>query len=258
MESAEPSISVKSVSIAYNGESIIENISFQYTGTGIIQIIGPNGAGKSTLLKGIAGLLKIKSGRVEVMGRDITGKPFIASRYISLVPQLTITERGINFPISARELLSFEARVSGEKVRSIEEVAEIVGLKREELDMDLRTMSGGQKQKVFIARALLHDRPIILLDEPLSSIDPSSRAEIAEKLTELSEWKLIITTSHDPAVFMEKTKKILVLNRSFYYFGNPEEVMREEVLEKVYGKLIMRDGRHIHIFDDSCAHLMKK
>ncbi|MEM3285643.1 MAG: metal ABC transporter ATP-binding protein, partial [Fervidicoccaceae archaeon] len=243
---------------------IIENMTFGYRGTGIIQIIGPNGAGKSTLLRGILGLVKPKKGKVEINGIDITGKSVLASKYISFVPQLTISEKNIVFPISARELLSFELKASGQKFdkKTEEEVirmsAEIVGLSERELDKDIRSFSGGQKQKVFIARAILHDRPILILDEPLSSIDPSTREELAKKIIDFSNKKLILITSHDPAVFMEKTSRLLILNRKTYFFGEPSEVMREEVLEKVYGKMLTKLGTHVHIFDDSCAHIQQK
>lgn len=259
-----PQLHVESLTLSYNGENIIENVSFSYSGSGIIQVIGPNGAGKSTLLRGLAGLIKPKNGRVTVNNKDITGKPFLASKFISFVPQMTLTERGITFPISARELLVFELKVSGYKLSKveaevrIEKVAKRVGLKDWELDIDLRSMSGGQKQKVFIARALIHDRPILLLDEPLSSIDPASRSEIADSILTLSENKLIIVTSHDPVPFMRSTKKMLLINRSLYFYGDPEEIMREEVLEKVYGSMLMKNGKHLHIFDDACSHIANK
>ena len=260
----EPSLSVEYLTISYNGEPILEDLYFGYSGNGMIQVIGPNGAGKSTLLRSIAGLMKPKKGIVRINGTDITAKPFLASRFLSFVPQLTIADRSITFPITAGELLLFELRVSGEKLskkssrEKIISVAEIVGLSSEELEMDLRAMSGGQKQKVFIARALIHDRPMLLLDEPLSSIDPASRAEIAEKISELSEKKLVVVTSHDPMAFMESTARILLVNRKTYFFGTPEEVLKEGVLEKIYGRMIVKNGRHVHFFDDSCVHNMKK
>lgn len=259
-----PYISVKNLTLSYNSEDIIENVSFEYTGNGIIQVIGPNGAGKSTLLKGIVGLIKPKEGKIIINGNDVTAKPFLASKLVSLVPQLTLAEKGLVFPISAKELLIFELKVSGYKLskkeqeEKIEKIASIVGLKNDELEMDVRSMSGGQKQKLFIARALIHERPILLFDEPLSSIDPASRYEITERILELSKNRLIIITSHDPAVFMKSTKKILLINRNIYFYGDPDEIMNENILEKVYGKMIIRNGKHIHIFDDACSHLIKE
>lgn len=252
------------LTVGYGSEDILLNFNLEMSSPGLVQVIGPNGAGKSTLFKAILGLLKPKKGRILVNGLDITSNPELASRFFSYVPQLVITERAINFPISVYEFLESELLFSRykwprifiskeETDNAIQSVLEKVNLQRDQWHSDIRDLSGGQKQKVLIARALLNDRPAMIMDEPFSSIDPLSRKDISQLIKNLSREKLVILSSHDPMLLIDSTDMLVLLNRSFYYYGNPKDVLRREVLEKIYGETIQKVSEdHYHIFDEGC------
>ena len=105
------------------------------------------------------------------------------------------------------------------------------------------------RDRVLIARALVHDPHILLLDEPLSAVDPAGKGELANFIGQLSKNKLIIVTSHDPTLLLPYTKKVMVMNRRFYRIGDPDEVLRIDVLRKIYRDSAVQMGLHIHIAD---------
>lgn len=250
---AIPSIRLDNVTVEYDGERVLENIKFSYTGPGLIQVLGPNGAGKTTLLKTILGLVKPVMGKVYVCGEDVTGSPGRAGALCGYVPQAQVQKEVNMYPISVEEMLRVELRLRKRSVESLKNIIEVVGLRESILEKNFWELSGGEKQRVLIARALLHNPKILLLDEPLSPIDPPGRASIARLIGELSREKLVIVTSHDPIILLEYTDRIMLLNKRIYYIGAPEEVLCENTLREVYGEAaVVVEGRHIHISDYVC------
>jgi zinc/manganese transport system ATP-binding protein len=140
-------------------------------------------------------------------------------------------------------------RVNPEEAKLVEEALEAVGLPRSVWRLRLGELSGGQLQRVLLARALVHRPPILLLDEPLSAIDPRGRAELAKLIGDLGEEKLVIVTSHDPVLLLRYTKGVVLLNRKVVAAGPPEEVLRLDMLRKVYGAAVLEVGVHPHICD---------
>ena len=124
-----------------------------------------------------------------------------------------------------------------------------LGLPRDKWFKRVDELSGGERQRGYIARALVRNPPIILMDEPFSNIDPEGRVELAEKIASLKKDKLLIVTSHDPTILMPYTDKILFINRQIYFYGDPDEVLRSETIEKIYGKAFIIHGKHVHIID---------
>jgi zinc/manganese transport system ATP-binding protein len=251
------SVRIKGLTAGYNGLPVIRNVSFEYEGYGIIQILGPNGAGKTTLLRAILGLIKPFSGHVYINCEEVTGKPEKAGRYAGYVPQSTNIQETY-YPITLRELVECcylmrrnwpRIRVGSEGRNVVEKALDMVGLPREVWDKCFWDLSGGQKQRGYIARALVGDPEILLMDEPFSNIDPSGRVELAERIGRLSRSKLVIITSHDPMLLLRYTSKILMINKDVYVYGDPEEVLRKEVAEKIYGRAIIEVREHLHILD---------
>ena len=250
-------VKVENITVGYGFEIVLRNLSFEYEGPGLIQVLGPNGAGKSTLLKTITGLLKPLKGRVLVNDEDVTGKPEIAGKYIGYVPQLSLSGE-LSYPITLYELVACcyvlgkpwpRIRLSSEERKHVEKILESLGLTRDKWFKKFDELSGGEKQRGLIARALVRNPPILLMDEPFSNIDPEGRMEIAKKIAELRKDKLLIITSHDPTILMPYTDKILLINRNIYFYGNPREVLKREVIEKIYGKAFIVHGKHVHIID---------
>ncbi|MGC8675703.1 metal ABC transporter ATP-binding protein [Fervidicoccus sp.] len=253
---------VEKIRFSYNSENIFENLSFSLPKKGLMQVVGPNGAGKTTLFKLLLGLYNPKEGKIIVNGEDITGNPRLASKYFSYVPQLIISSKSLNFPISAREFLewelAFEERWPRFKINNnitdrIKNTLKFVRLEETAFEKDMRELSGGQKQKVFIAKALLKDKPVMLLDEPFSSIDPATRIDLAEIIVKLSREKLVIITSHDPNLLIKNTNYMLLLSRNYYTFGKLENVYKIDVLRNIYGGTAIEVGdKHLHICDEGC------
>ena len=246
-------IEVKNITAGYNGFEVIRNVNLKIEGPGLIQFLGPNGVGKTTLLKVLAGLIKPMKGYVIINGVNVTGNPSKAGKFLGYVPQLTL-QSSSNYPMSVYEFLRTSLKIRIKNISSdikvfIKELLETVGLDESIMNSNIWELSGGQRQRVFIARALAHDPPILLLDEPLSAIDPVGRAEIAKLIGQLSSKKLIIVTSHNPSLLLKFTRKILLLGRGFYVYGNVDEVMNPKVLRRIYGSSIITDSEYVHIMD---------
>ena len=258
--STRPSVRVVELTVGYGDDIVLENLNLEFRGPGLIQILGPNGAGKTTLLKAILGLIKPLRGRVYINGVDVTGSPDKAGSSVGYVPQLFVT--GHNpYPVTAWEFIESSLllhrkwpRVFAtlEEKKRIEYVLEKVGLPREAWHKSLWSLSGGQRQRVLIARALIHDPEILVMDEPLSAVDPAGRVGLAGLIGELAEEKLVIVTSHDPMLLLKYTSMVLLLNRRLYMYGRPEEVLTIENARRIYGEAAIPVREHVHISD---AHI---
>ncbi len=232
---------------------LVSKLTAAFSKPSLIQVLGPNGSGKTTLLRTIAGLIRPLDGRVLVDDDDITGRPDIAGKYISMLPQMTSTVVNA-FPMTLWEFLKYSRKLmnNGGSVISDEDIAkalELVDLPRNIWNLNIRKLSGGQRQKAFIARAILSNTPILLLDEPLSSIDPQSKIQISKLITKLSKTRLVIVTTHDPTLLMNATDNILLINNGWYFLGSVSDVMKVEVLKNVYNECVVPVDRCLHIVD---------
>ncbi|MEM3346365.1 MAG: ATP-binding cassette domain-containing protein, partial [Desulfurococcaceae archaeon] len=129
------------------------------------------------------------------------------------------------------------------------EVLEMVGVPRSLWSERLTRLSGGMVRRALLARTLAPNTPILLLDEPLTGVDPEGKVDIAELLGELSKRKLIVMTNHDPLLVLDYTKKMLLLGYNHYVYGEPSELMKYEVLSKFYKKCAIEIERHVHVVD---------
>jgi len=255
-------ITLIDITVDYNGEIILKDLNAEFKGPGLVQVLGPNGAGKSTLFRTILGLVKPAKGTILIDGEDVTGNPLKAGRKIGYVPQIVLTEIE-EYPLStweyilmSRQLHKRWPRITSENdKREIARILQLVGLEREAWKKPIRELSGGQRQRALIARALIHNPPILLMDEPLSSIDPKGKKELADLIGRLSIHRLVIVATHDPTILLPYTKTVLLLNRHFYRIGKPEEVLEIENLKAVYGEAVIHLENHIHICD---SHFFKR
>ncbi len=251
----EPYIDVRELTVVYGGETIFENENFRIEGSGLTMVIGPNGSGKTTLFKSILGLVSPVKGRVVVNGVDVTGHPEVAGKIIGYVPQLL--EINASFPVSVKEVIEsaiilhrapprlLTPRYLKERILNLLNKLEL----REVANKPLRELSGGQRQRAFIARAIIWDPSILILDEPLSAVDPKGRIEIVKLIAELAESKLVLVSSHDPSLFLPYAKAIMVVNRGVLAIGSPEEILNLELLKQVYGDSVMLIQECMHLCD---------
>lgn len=230
-----PIIEAENLTFSYGTNTVLENVSFSIEEGDYVGIVGPNGSGKTTLLKIILGLLEPTSGWVKVLGNR---------SQIGFVPQ-RIAEGKLQFPATVEEIV-LSGRVSllrpggrfhaidEKKARKAMEVAGVLPLK----DRLINELSGGQAQRVLIARALCTDPKILVLDEPTVGVDIPSQEEFYGFVKELNETMgiTILFVSHDIDVIAHETKTVLCLNRTLICHGPSREVLFSEALEKVYGK----------------------
>ncbi len=249
-------IEVVDLEVEINGEKILSNLTFRIDGPSLIQVIGPNGAGKTTLLKAIIGLIKPKRGKITLNG--IPPDPKRLSNIVGYVPQIVLSD--VPIPVTAWEIVlnsfllhrkKFPRLKAGKSdLERVRRSLELVDLPEDRWHRRFDRMSGGERQRVLLARALVYDPPILLLDEPLSAVDPLGKVEVAELIGKLAKSKLVIVTSHDPILLLPYTDKIILLNRSYYAIGKPEEILTLDVLKNVYGESAILIESHVHISDE--------
>jgi ABC-2 type transport system ATP-binding protein len=180
----------------YGRTRAVDNISFAFTTGQIFGFVGPNGAGKSTTMRILATLDEPTAGDAFVDGISVVEEPEKARRLVGYVPDSLPTHRDIN----VHEYLDFFARAYGLKgqkrrkvVEDIEEFTNLTGIR----EKFLIALSKGMKQRVSVARALLHDPPVLIMDEPAAGLDPRARVELRELLKVLSDQgKAIFISSH--------------------------------------------------------------
>lgn len=232
-------ISLKDINAGYGKDIILTNINCTFKEGEITSVIGMNGCGKSTLLKVIAGLIQPISGKIEVQGNNLlslTDKD--RAKLISYLPQSRNTP-----VISAGRMvlhgrfpyLSYPRRYSSKDkniaLAAMERVG-ILGLK----DKSMSELSGGERQKVYIAMALTQDTKIILLDEPTTFLDITYQLELLKLLIDLKkEGKTVITVIHDLSLALRYSNKIIVMEEGTIKYSNtPKEVYKSGILEEVF------------------------
>ena len=229
----KPVIRLTRVTAGYEGHLALRDVSLTVDEGDFLGIIGPNGGGKTTLLKVILGLVKPLMGEVEVLGTS----PEKARHRIGYVPQVTDFDR--DFPICVHDVVRMgcqKFRRSGiKKIRECLDVIEDVMREMGVWELRKRQMgrlSGGEKQRVLMARALVTRPDILLLDEPTASMDSRVRMTIYETLLRLNSSLTICLVSHDIGVISAYVKKIACLNQELFYHGEKE--LTEEVLFRTY------------------------
>jgi|Deesub1362A_J573_1020465.scaffolds.fasta_scaffold00380_11 zinc transport system ATP-binding protein len=224
-------VKLRNVSYSVNDRIILEDINLSVKERDFLAIIGPNGAGKTTLLKIILGLLDPSEGEVRVFGEI----PKKVRKQIGYVPQQPPFD--LNFPISVFKA-TLLARYPGvfrgferDDERKVLEVLELLNISKLR-DRQIGELSGGQLQRVLLARALVRDPKLLLLDEPTSHIDFEAERSFYDLLAELNREITIIIVSHDINVISIYSKTVACLNRKLFFHGDKEGCF--DVLEEVY------------------------
>lgn len=229
-------VRLKDVWVKIDRKVILEGIDFWAEEGDFVGIIGPNGAGKTTLLKVILGLIEPVKGSVLVYGLP----PEKGRWFLGYVPQHGTFNK--DFPLRVLDVVLM-GRLRGkgpfrgfskqdqERVEEVLRLLEVYHLK----DRLISTLSGGELQRVLIARALASEAKVLLLDEPTSNVDIPFETEFFELLQNLRKQKglTILLVTHDVGVLSQYVEKIACLNRRMYYHGTKE--IRPEELEAVYG-----------------------
>lgn len=245
-ETREPAIELEGVSVRREGRRLLEDVSLRVAPREYLAILGPNGGGKTTLLRVILGLERPERGRVRVLG----GPPERARGRVGYVPQRVHFD--LDFPIrvvdvvrmgrlARRRLGRRLTERDGRAVREAMERVEIAAL----AERALGGLSGGELQRVLLARALALEPEILLLDEPTASLDERLGRDVWTLLGELSREVTLVLVSHDVGAIARSVQSIACLNRRL--FAHPAHALTREVLEKTYGspvELVAHDVPH--------------
>ncbi|HIP24883.1 MAG TPA: ABC transporter ATP-binding protein [Archaeoglobus profundus] len=232
-------VRVENVSFSYDSRLILKDVSFSAYPGEITAIIGPNGAGKSTLLKLLANILVPKSGKILFDERDIKemDKEEII-KMISYCPQenvipgiLTVYETVLMGRIPYLSL-----RVSKENLEMTENIIRKLGLEKYSKKYT-NQLSGGERQIVLIAQALVREPKVLLLDEPVSNLDIRNQLEILELIKNITQHENITTilVLHDLNLAARFADKIVILNNGkVYSYGEPENILTPDTIREVY------------------------
>lgn len=245
-------IDVRDLTFRYGSTTIIENINFTVAEGEYLGIIGPNGGGKTTLVKILLGLLVPSSGTVTIFGKDV--REFREGYRIGYVPQ-RLAHADPHFPATVREMVAsgrtpriglFQPfrHEDHDAVDRAMRIADVHTLRDQRMD----ELSGGQRQRVFIARALAAEPSILILDEPTAGIDPASEEKFYTFLAELNEKHkiTILFITHDIDVIAREARSVLCLNHGLICHGSPKEFIKEEYLQRLYGKRSVQFILHDH------------
>ena len=223
-----PQIICNNLSLGYDKKTVTSGISFEINSGDYICIVGENGSGKSTLMKALLGLLPIQSGELKIADE--------LKNSIGYLPQYT--EAQLDFPASVEEVVMsgcigrsgfLPIYKRSDRVRAHENLRKlgIDGLQR----VSYRELSGGQRQRVLLARALCAANKMILLDEPVSGLDPAATAEMYKTIEELNkkDKMTVIMISHDITAAVKYASHILHLAHTPRFFGKTEDYVKSDV-----------------------------
>ncbi|MFZ2323422.1 MAG: metal ABC transporter ATP-binding protein [Ignavibacteriaceae bacterium] len=236
-------IEIKNLSLSYGNIKVLENINLTISEDSFVSIVGPNGAGKTTLMKILLGLIKIDSGEVKIFGKSPNE---VNPAFIGYVPQIKTMDR--SFPALAIELVTSGITrrwpwfVKGdEKQKSLEALSLV---KSENLaNRTLSELSGGELQRVCLARSIVRNPKLVVLDEPATGIDAIGEADLYNLLEAYQEKSsaTILMITHDWHVANHHSDFVLLLNRKQVSFGPPAEALSENNLRMAFGHL-----GHVH------------
>ncbi|HST38739.1 MAG TPA: ABC transporter ATP-binding protein [Conexibacter sp.] len=190
---AAPAIELRGVGRRYGERWALRDTTVTVAAGATLVVFGPNGAGKSTLLRVLATLLRPHAGEVEVLGEQLPRRDWAVRGRIGLLAHDALLYRDL----SARENLRFHARLHRLGEERVEQLLERTRLTAR-ADDPVRTLSRGLLQRVAVCRAILHDPPLLLLDEPRANLDPAA-TELIEPLIGRESGRTRVITSHDPA-----------------------------------------------------------
>ena len=234
-----PVIDIQGLSFSYGDSLVLERVNLSVVAGEFVGLVGPNAGGKSTLLKLILGLLEPQFGSIRVLGR----RPRQAARHIGYVPQFPTFPR--DFPISVEQVvtmgrLGISPQLGWDRKGDREAARAALG-EVDALDLAKRqigTLSGGQLQRVLLARALVSRPEILILDEPTANIDQRVESDVFELLATLNQRLTILLVSHDIAFISAYVSRVACLNRTLVCHGT--DAIDGETIQDLYGGHVRR------------------
>lgn len=251
-----PVLEFNEVWFSYDGETVVQDITFSVTSGEFMAVLGPNGSGKTTLLKLALGLIKPHRGTVRLFGQD--PRSFDGWSRVGYVPQRVEAVQN-RFPATAREVVSYGTyrgfdpirlfRGRGSSNAEIEAALEMVGI-LELADRRVSDMSVGQQQRMLIARALIRKPELLLMDEPVAGVDAAGQEAFHALVRRLNKemGMTVMLISHDIGAVMREATTCACINREIVFHGGVHDI-RSTDLSKLYGfpvDILLHDPSHTH------------
>ena len=249
-------IELDGVAAGYQDRIVLEGVTLSIEEGSLTSIVGPNGAGKSTLLKLIAGLLAPRAGAITVLG----GRQGANASRIAYVPQAELVDWA--FPVTVGDVVTMgrypalgPLRRPGPADRgAVATALAQVGMAAYS-GVQIGRLSGGQRRRVFLARALAADPDLYLLDEPVTGVDPTTQEDLMDLLeVEARRGKTVIATTHDLACAAQRFQKVATVNRRIVAHGPSSLVLDPNVLAATYGGHLLVLGGQAVVLDDAHHH----
>jgi len=245
MKSA-PILTVDNLTVVYGQQVAIHDLYFSVPAGARVAVIGPNGAGKSTLMKAIMGLLPTQSGTIH------------CDAQLGYVPQYEAVNW--DFPATVRDVVMMGRTrqigwlrwPNGAHWQAVEQALDRVGMANFAA-RQVGELSGGQRRRVFIARALAQEAEVLVLDEPFSGVDARAQAETMQVLDDLhAAGMTILLSTHDLDLAFQRFDRVMALHHHMIAYGPPANVYTREVLGQLYGSRLatLQDGEQVNIFVD--------
>ena len=237
MSTTETLLQIRDIHVHYGGVKALDGASVFIDAGEIVALMGPNGAGKSTVLKAIFGLAPIDAGQVLWEGQLFKPVSYeVVERGVSFVPQGRRVFRHLTV-LENLEVGGINIRSASERKERLANVLDLFPVLKSKLKAKSGTLSGGQQQMLAIARGLMPDPKVLLLDEPSLGLAPKIVKEVFEKIREINERRktAIFVVEHNLKSLLEITKRAYVLDKGKVYAeGDPGEIIAKGTLEKVF------------------------
>ena len=254
---------LNNLSLSYQKKQVLQNISHTFTQGQIYAILGPNGSGKSTLIKAISGVKESENGDIQYISEENKDNPTISiktlspkqrAKLIAVVPQSSYLGGALTvedvISLGRTPHISFTGKILSTDQKSIQNVMKILELS-EFANTPISYLSGGEQQRVLLARAMAQETPILLLDEPTNHLDLKYQKELFHWLEKIKQTtkKLIIIAMHDLNLASLYTDQILLLkNKTIFAHGTPQQCLTQENLSYIYEtqvQMIESNGKKI-------------
>ena len=258
MIEAESGIITSDLTVTYNnGTTALRNVSFEIpTGT-ITALVGVNGAGKSTLFKALMGFIPTVKGEISILGQSV--KSALKENFIAYVPQAE--EVDWSFPVLVQDVvmmgryghMGFFRKTRQQDILEVANALNRVGM-TDFKDRQIGELSGGQRKRVFLARALAQKSKIILLDEPFTGVDVKTETAIIKLLGEMrKEGKIMLVSTHNLGSVPEFCDRTILIKETILAYGKTENTFTRQNLELAFGGVLRHfvlSGTDLHDDDD--------
>lgn len=237
-------VSFENVTVTYGPIHALSDVSFSVDSGSLSAVVGPNGGGKSTLLKAVVGLVKPDQGRVTVHGRPSSEM----RKQIGFVPQLEQVDW--NFPVTvwdvammgltpSRGLFRAHSRANREAAAAALAAVDLADLR----NRSIGELSGGQRRRALLARAIASQPSILLLDEPINGLDPTAQHSFLDIIDNLRQGgATVMMSTHDLTCVSARASDVALINQRLIAYGPPDEVFLESVLADVFGHQLVVHG----------------